>query len=177
MSSRRLPASRARVLVVGMGSEFRRDDGVGVAVARRVRELGRSTDGLEVLEAVADPLELMGRWDGAELAVLIDATRSSSAPGTLQIVDLERSSSTGSPTSTHGIGVVGALRLAVAMGGGPRRTVLLGVEGADFSNGCGLSCPVEGAVEAAVTAVMSIAEGALGAVGVDGNSEEVSPCA
>ena len=142
------------VVVAGFGTEYRRDDGVGVAVAARLA--GRP--GVEDIGPVADPLDLLGRWDDADLAVVVDALRSGAAPGTLRTIELpsglpEKGSGA---TSTHGIGLAGVVRLARAVGRAPGRVVVVGVEGADFGQGTGLSPQVEAAVPAAVDAVLRI---------------------
>jgi hydrogenase maturation protease len=161
-------------LLAAVGSEWRRDDGIGRVVVRRVRELVLATalgcSNLEVLDELADPLDLLGRWDGADMAVLVDATRSGCEPGTLRRVEMGSSPVGGGQTSTHAIGIAGALRLALALGSAPRRVVVVGVEGADFHHGKGLSPEVSAAVEGAAREVMEILNGRL-------EREEVSPCA
>ena len=64
-------------------------------------------------------------WDGADLAVVIDAVRSDAEPGTVQLIELGDATDgrpdAGPPgtTSTHGIGLAGVLRLAHAVGSAP----------------------------------------------------------
>ena len=139
-----------RVVVVAIGSVYRRDDGAGVAVAE---EVARACPGVARLGPVTEPLDLLGLWDGADLVVVADAVRSGAEPGTVQVVDLSDGTGggagSGAPTgttSTHGIGLTGVLRLARAVGGAPRRVVVVGIEGEDFGNGTGLSAAVERAV-------------------------------
>ncbi len=94
---------------------------------------------------LAEPLDLLGRWDGADLVVLIDAVRSGAAPGTIGLVDLEAQlrnalDRDGSSTaSTHGISLARVFRLALAGGTAPARVVVVGIEGSDFAQGTGLS--------------------------------------
>ncbi len=133
----------ARVVVVGMGSEYRRDDGAGPAVAA---EVGRRCPGVTRLGPVAEPLDLLGLWDGADLVVVADAVRSGAEPGSVQVIDLTGASGaaggsdgTAGGTSTHGIGLTGALRLARAVGSAPERVVVVGIEGHDFGQGVGLT--------------------------------------
>jgi len=73
-------------VVAGLGNEFRHDDGIGPLVAARVADQARAVLDIGPL---AEPLDLLGRWDGADLVVLIDAVRSGAAPGTIGLVDLE----------------------------------------------------------------------------------------
>ena len=78
----------------------------------------------------AEPLDLLGRWDAADLAVVIDAIRSGAVPGTVRVVDLTATSGEDDrATSTHGIGLRGVLRLAQVVGDAPGRVVVVGIEG------------------------------------------------
>ncbi len=158
------PASHrnARVIVAGLGHEYRRDDGVGPLVAANaVAVAGFAED----VGPLADPLDLLGRWDGANLVIVVDAVRSGAPPGTVRLVELEPEAAGGasggqSATSTHGIGLAGVLRLARAIDQAPARVVVVGIEGEDFGNGSGLSPAVEAAVPQAVRQVVElIAEG------------------
>jgi hydrogenase maturation protease len=169
------PAGRV-VVVAGFGSEYRHDDGVGVEVAARLSGL----TGVRDVGPVADPLDLLGRWDDADLAVVVDALRSGDVPGTLRSIELPAGGGAtprehaadgvppssadvrlpGGPpaTSTHGIGLAGVIRLARAVGRAPGRVVVVGIEGDDFSQGIGLSPAVAAAVPRAVALVTRIIE-------------------
>ena len=137
-----------RVVVAGLGNDYRGDDGAGPAVARLV---AASTGAVDI-GPIAEPLDLLGKWDGACVAVLVDAMRTGAPPGTVCVVDIETESSR-QTTSTHAIGLGRVVRLASVLGTGPRRVVVLGVEGADFADGQGLSDAVVRAVpRAAATA-------------------------
>ncbi len=154
------PATTARVVVVGMGSEYRRDDGVGVAVAD---EVARICPQVIRLGPIGEPLDLLGLWDGADLVVVVDAVRSGAPPGTVQLIELSEGVGAGSApsgppgtTSTHGIGLSGVLRLARALDRAPRRVVVVGIEGGEFGDGVGLSPPVERAVSHAARHVREL---------------------
>jgi len=146
----------SRVLVAGLGNEFRRDDGVGPAVASQVgREIGPVVDAA----SFEDPLDLLGRWDGADLAVVVDALRSGSAPGTVCVLHLAAHGTDpfgtvdgprGRAGSTHGIGLAGVLRLARALDAAPKAVAVVGIVGEDFERGPGLSASVAAAVPRAV---------------------------
>ncbi len=149
-------------MVIGMGSEYRRDDGAGPAVAD---EVARTCTGVDRLGPIAEPLDLLGLWDGADLAVVVDAVRSGADPGTVELIELvEPDATDGRPlesrgaTSTHGIGLAGVLRLSRAVGGAPGRVVVVGIEGDDFSQGMGLTPAVERAVPHAARHVRELIE-------------------
>ena len=146
-----------RAVVAGLGNVYRRDDGVGPAVAAAAAALVAHALDAGPME---DPLDLLGRWDGADLAVVVDATRSGAPPGTVVVVDLAESAAAApGPTSTHGVGLVGAWRIARALGRAPSRALVVGVEGASFGAGEGLSPAVAAAAPAAVEAVVALMEG------------------
>jgi hydrogenase maturation protease len=140
-----------------LGNEFRRDDGAGqVVAARAVGEVS----GVQDMGPQVDPLALLGRWDGSDLAIVIDATRGAGTPGDVRVVDLASTSEHPGATSTHGISLSGVLRLARAVDRAPARVVVVGIEGADFGKGQGLSPAVASAVPAAVRRVVELIEAA-----------------
>ncbi|MGA8295521.1 MAG: hydrogenase maturation protease [Acidimicrobiales bacterium] len=139
------------VVVAGIGNRYRGDDGVGVAVASLVAQSKCARD----IGPISEPLDLLGRWEGASLAVLVDATRSKSAPGTVLFVELDEIDD-GSSASTHAFGLRRVCRIASALGDAPRRVVVVGIEGEDFSDGDHLSGAVAGAVTRAAAAIEDV---------------------
>jgi hydrogenase maturation protease len=107
---------------------------------------------------VVDPLDLLGRWDRADLAIVIDAMRSGAAPGTVRVLELTGTAISSSPgvTSTHGISLSGVLRLSQAIDQAPGRVVVVGIEGDDFGRGSGLSPAVDAAIPVAVQRVVEL---------------------
>ena len=148
-----------RVVLAAVGSECRGDDAAGPAVLDRVGELG----GVEMLGALASPLDLLGAWDGADLAIVVDAVDGVDAPGGVCVIDVDMASGpdvpgrTRSTASSHGLGLIDALRIAAAMGTAPERVLLVGVSGEDFGGSAGLSPAASGAVERAARRVVELA--------------------
>jgi hydrogenase maturation protease len=148
-----------RRVVIGVGNPFRGDDGVGTAVAERVRQRGPvGGHGVEVTCLDGEPARIVEVWDGAGLAVVVDATRSGTVAGTIARIEVDLAGGDddhhddGLPAGTfaggtHGAGVGEAAALGRALGRCPRRLVVFGVEGAHFGPGPGLSPPVEAALD------------------------------
>ncbi len=175
----------ARVVVVGMGSEWRRDDGVGMRVATLVagNADGDAFANCQVVTQLGDPVDLLSHWDGADLAVVVDATRSGLAPGTVSLIELDQEGSElgietrgeqgagartswvavahRSPSSSHGLGLANVLRLARAVDRAPAKVVICGIEGEDFGSGSELSTAVAAAVGKAAVVVLELVEQAL----------------
>ncbi len=144
----------ARQLVVGVGNAFRGDDGVGLAVAGRLRE--RVPPSTSVVACEREPSRLLEVWSGAESALLIDAVDSGAAPGTLHRFDASRNALPERVfrSSTHAFGLGETIELARALGQLPESVIVHGVEGRAFDAGQALSEPVEAAVDGAVAAVL-----------------------
>jgi hydrogenase maturation protease len=134
------------VILIGVGNGWRGDDGAGLAVARRVREL--APDGVEVREIEGDATALVDAWSGAEHVVVVDAAQSGAAPGTVRRFD---AGSQPLPvrslrSSTHAFGVSDAVELARSLDRLPGRLEVYAIEGASFVAGDRLSPSVERAV-------------------------------
>jgi hydrogenase maturation protease len=129
-------------LVIGVGNEYRHDDGAGAEVVKRLRR--RHLPGVTLALADGEPSRLVDLWHRADLAVVVDAVRTESlAPGTIHRLAITEAPQLGRPTaSSHGLGLGEAIDLGLALGRLPHRLVVYAIEGADFSMGPGLSPPV-----------------------------------
>ncbi|MFE7172896.1 hydrogenase maturation protease [Streptomyces sp. NPDC057616] len=141
-----------RIAVIGVGNEFRRDDGVGWAVLARLRERAARRPlppGTVPAVCDGDPGRLIGLWEDADLAVVVDAAHAHpGTPGRVHRLELDAGHLAQPPTtSSHGLGLGEAVELARALGRLPRHLVVYAVEGADSSLGTGLSPAVAAAVE------------------------------
>lgn len=115
-------------LVIGVGTDERGDDGVGLDVARALRD--RRPLGVTVLEAPGDLTRLIDLWEGRPLVLIIDAMRSGSPPGTIR--RWEGAATTEFPLapelSSHGLGLGHVLQLARSLDRLPPRIIVFGVE-------------------------------------------------
>ena len=130
------------MIVIGVGNEFRRDDGAGPAVVEELR--GRSLRGVALTVSDGEPSRLIDLWAGADQAVVVDAAPSSGEPGHVQ--ELGRPYDGPSGTSSHALGLGLASRLGRALGRMPAALRIYTIEGADFGFGVGLCPPVARAV-------------------------------
>lgn len=136
--------------VLGIGNAARRDDGVGVWVARQLAT--RLGAGADVRVLGDDGFALLDALAGAEAAILIDAVQSGAAPGTVHRFDVATRPLPPAllRCSTHLLGIAEAIELARALGQLPARLAVYGIEGADFGIGEGLSSHVAAAAVALV---------------------------
>lgn len=148
------PSRAARIAVIGVGNDFRGDDGLGWAVVAELERRARQRplpDGTTLSECDGDPARMMTLWQGADLAIVVDAAHTHpGSPGrlhTLELVAGQPWRSPGGETSSHGLGLGEAVELARALDRLPRRLVIHAVEGTDDTLGAGMSAEVADAVQ------------------------------
>ena len=137
-------------LVIGCGNTDRGDDGAGILVARRLRELG-----LNAVEHSGDGLALLDLWNPDDEVILVDATVSGKKPGTVSIWDPIRQPLAAETfrCSTHAFGPWEAIELARALDRLPRRIDIYGIEAVNFEPGAEPGCEVLAAVERVVDSI------------------------
>lgn len=149
-----------RAMVIGLGQPDRGDDAVGAAVAARVAPLAGPHVTVLTRE---DPTALVQAWDGAQIAVLIDAVVTGGEPGAITVRQAGRDQAP-LPThafaasgrgGSHAFGVAGAIELSRTLGTLPERVAIVGVEAATFDHGP-MSSHVVAAIDDAVA--LAIAE-------------------
>jgi hydrogenase maturation protease len=156
-----MTAVAPNIVVIGIGNEYRSDDGVGIAIARRLRE--RFLTKITVLEESGEGAALIDSWKGATWVMLLDAVHSGAPPGTIHCLDGRAAPV---PTgffhySTHAFSVAEAIELARSLDELPPHLILYGIEGDNFSAGEALSAAVEQAVEVVVEQAAEELRGAM----------------
>ena len=152
-------------LVIGLGNAYRRDDGAGLDVARRMRAVG--VPGVRVLEHEGDPSWLVEAWSHARRVFVVDAVASGSRPGTVHRFDARSAPPPAefAHRGTHALSVADAIELSRAIGRLPEQLVIYAIEGSRFEAGVGLSERVRSAVgEVAERVLAEIARPAIGPV-------------
>jgi hydrogenase maturation protease len=166
-----------RVVVIGVGNPYRRDDGVGPVVVSLLRD--RGLPGVELAESDGEPTRLIELWTGASLAVVVDAVLTRPAhPGRVHRLSAyhpafaarsrEAGAAAGIPgagipaASSHGVSLGEAVDLARALDRMPDRLLLLAVEAGDVGFGLGLTPPVAGAALAVADEVCELVGPPLG---------------
>ena len=153
---------KPRILVAGIGNIFFGDDAFGVEVAQKllrrtwpehVRVADYGIRGFDLTYAL---------MDGYDAAILVDAVPRGQAPGTLYVIepDLGALDAGEAMIETHGMHPMRVLAMVQALGGAPKRVLVLGCEpapGGDEER-MGLSEPVAAAVDEAVRMVDSLVD-------------------
>ena len=146
-------------VVIGIGNGFRRDDGVGLAVAEDIAQ--RNLPGVRVVTDIGDPATILESWAGARLAVVVDAAMGDgSDPGRIRRWTRGDEADAGL-VSSHAMGLSEAYALGEALGRIPDRLVILGIDIADADYGVGLTPRVAATVPGVVEAVLAELAGDL----------------
>jgi hydrogenase maturation protease len=160
-------AAARGAVVIGIGNPYRRDDGVGPAVAVRVAAALGPGDyrHVRVYEHDGEPAGVLQRWDGAQMAVVVDAVRTGAPVGTVHRIAVGDARHTPATAgSTHGLGVGDAIALARAVGRLPPTLLVYGIEAGDTGDGVGLDDPVAAAAERVAAEIVRMLD------------QEVQPC-
>ena len=160
------------VLVAGVGNIFLGDDGFGVEVARRLARL-EMPDGVAVGDYGISGMHLAyDLADGVDTAILVDAMPRGGEPGTVYVLEPQRSARADSPPGAdspagaggagpgffdaHGMQPDVVLGMLDTLGAQVGRVLIVGCEPASADYGIGLSEPVAAAVDDAVRVVLDL---------------------
>jgi hydrogenase maturation protease len=144
------------ILVAAVGNLWRRDDGFGGAVAKRLRER-ELPQGVEVADFGTGGLDLAYEvMRGYDALVLVDISRQGGDPGTLYVMEADPESveagiEDGDVLDPHDMDPQAVLRFVKSVNGWPGKVIVVACEPAEIDDfGIGLSPAVEAAVERAV---------------------------
>jgi hydrogenase maturation protease len=161
------PPAPPRILIAGIGNIFLGDDAFGSEVARRMMSQP-IPDGVRVVDFGIRGLDLAyALLDDRDATILVDAVPRGGPPGTLYVIEPDPvEAAAPAPDDpvieAHGMDPVRVLRMAAAMGGRPRRVLVVGCEPATLGSGddpaMGLSPPVEAAVGEAIRLIDSLVD-------------------
>ncbi len=141
-----------RVVVIGLGNVFMKDDGVGIRVAKEV--MLKVEGKADVYEYGEMDLSLLGYLRDASLIIIVDALRSGRSPGSVSKYLFSPDSHPVEVRNLHSMQLHDLLNLAAQTGVLTCPVTVIGVEPRDVTYGEGLSEEVRSALPAAVEAVM-----------------------
>jgi hydrogenase maturation protease len=133
--------------IIGCGNPERGDDGAGLLVVERLRELGIEALGVTTHTCPGEATELLSAWRSDDDLVVVDAVVTGAPVGTVHRWDGIPPAASSPSASTHGLGVIQALRLAHVLGCVPKLLEVYGIEGRRFEPGSPPSPKVMAAAE------------------------------
>ncbi len=158
-----------RVLVAGIGNIFLGDDAFGVEVAQRLMQL-QWPEGVQVVDFGIRGYDLsFALMEEYDVFILIDASSRGEAPGTLYTMEIaldtiEEHGTEEASIDAHALDPLRVLRMVKAMGGAPKRILLVACEPdtlgeeEQLEGRMGLSAPVAAAIEEAVSLTIRLVD-------------------
>ncbi len=145
--------SKGKMLVVGIGNLLCRDEGIGVHVIEKMKEMELPGD-VELLDIGTSTMDLISYLDGVKKMVVIDAMKAGGIPGTIYQCRPEGLlPAEDGPISLHEIGLIETLDMAKKKGL-EIDTVIFGVEPKVLDWGMELSDEVKIKIPAIIEAVL-----------------------
>lgn len=142
-----------KLLFLGVGNRDRADDGVGPLSADLLAKDEALKDlGVEVLPHSGEGASLMDLWQGADLVVVIDAMKSGAPLGSLRRFDAAQESLSSGVFrySSHLFGLAEAVEMAKVLGSLPKKLIIYGIEGKEYSMGASMSPEVVTSMQEAI---------------------------
>jgi hydrogenase maturation protease len=144
-----------KTLLIGVGNEYRSDDGVGLIVARKIYE--KLIPSVTVKEESGEGAALMEAWQGFQNVIIVDAVSSGAMPGTIFRIDANKETV---PIkffhySTHAFSVSEAIELARVMNVLPPKIVVYGIEGNNFAAGTTISLLIQQAAQKIIEQIIT----------------------
>jgi hydrogenase maturation protease len=138
-----------KILVLGVGNPFRRDDGIGPAVISHLKSEWRFTDSkVDLLDGGIDGLSLIDCIEGYEKVLVVDAVDMGAVPGEVRMFSPEEAKLTikADTLSTHGFGLAEVIALMEKLEMKPDMHII-GIQAKDVNFGEGMSPEVSSKIE------------------------------
>lgn len=128
-----------KVVVLGVGNLLLGDEGVGVHLIQKLREM-EINEGVELVDGGTSLLDFIPQREDVSKLIIVDAIKLGGKPGTTYKICVDDSLLKGAKgiTSLHQLGVVETLAIAQKMGKLPH-TVIIGIEPKEIGYGLELS--------------------------------------
>lgn len=155
-------ATPGPIVVIGVGNDFRSDDGVGLYVARAIGAL--NLPGVTTLAGVADGSNLMTAWENSRAVFIVDCAFSGAEAGTIHFFDAlteEIPADLFPRFSTHAIDIPESIKLGRLLGNLPPRLTVYAIEGENLVGGVDLTYKVKMAAEQVVAKIREAIESIL----------------
>jgi hydrogenase maturation protease len=146
---------QSSIRVIGLGNEYRNDDGIGPYIARRLSHVSRGLFSVE--ECSGEGTQLMEAWKGADAVFLIDSMSGGQESGHVCRIDVwsKEMAPASFRHSTHAFGIAESIELDKVIGGLPKTCIVFGVEGEDFGFGTSVTVSAKQAADKVIGAIVA----------------------
>jgi hydrogenase maturation protease len=146
--------SQKSILILGIGNILLKDEGIGVHVVRRLKEMPLP-ENVEVLDGGTAGLELVDFIENRKKLIVIDAVKTGDRPGTIyRLTEENLRIKPKAIMSFHEIDFLDALHISDVISNKPEEIVVIGIEPKDISDGLELSPEIEERIPRIIEIVM-----------------------
>ncbi|MBM3291836.1 hydrogenase maturation protease [Candidatus Bathyarchaeota archaeon] len=119
-----------RILAIGIGNILRTDDGIGLHVIKKIKEIKPEID---TVDAGLGSIEILEYMEGYDLVFIIDAIEADGEPGTIYKINLSGGQQPPIITHSHGVDLVSTINFGQLLYQNklPKKIILLAVEAED----------------------------------------------
>jgi len=148
------PPSAEKIVVLGLGNLLLSDEGVGVQVVNKIRDMGLPPE-VKIIDGGTEGFSLLPILMEAERLIIVDAVKGGGSPGSLYRFDLKDCPPFPDPykTSAHQISFPEVISLARLIGPIPKATVI-GVEPKSLEIGMELSSEIQAKIPRIIELVL-----------------------
>jgi hydrogenase maturation protease len=147
-------SQQKKILILGIGNVLLTDEGIGVRVAEKMREMNLPPD-VEVMDGGVGGLNLHFLIEGRKKVIVVDAVKAGAPPGTLfRFTDKDLAAKKGVMRSAHGIDFSDVVSIVNFLGTRPEEIVFLGIEPESLDVGLELSPLIEKNIPILINLVM-----------------------
>src|SRR4030065_1470608 len=146
--------SQKDILIMGIGNILLKDEGIGVHVVRRLKEMPLPNN-VEVLDGGTAGLDLVDFMENRRKLIVIDAVKNGDKPGTIyRLTEENLKIKPKAIMSFHEIDFLDALHMSEVMAEKPEETIVIGIEPKDMSDGTELSPEIKERIPSIIAVVM-----------------------
>ena len=143
-----------QILILGIGNVLLKDEGVGIRVAEKMKQMSLPAD-VEVIDGGVGGLNLQYCVEGRKKVIVVDAVKAGAPPGTLfRFTDKDLAAKKGVMRSAHGIDFSDVVSIVNFLGTRPDEIVFIGIEPESLDAGMELSPNIEKMVPVLINLVM-----------------------
>lgn len=131
--------NQKNTLILGIGNILLKDEGIGVHVANKLKEMQLPPD-VEVMDGGTLGIDLLFYIEGRKKVIVIDTVTAGEPPGTMyRFTDKDLVMKKSALRSAHGIDFTDVIKAAQMLGTKPEEIVFIGVEPEVIDEGLELS--------------------------------------
>ncbi len=143
-----------KILIIGIGNILMRDDGVGVRVIEKMRQMPIPAD-VEIIDGGVMGLNLLYYVEGRKKVIVIDSVNIGKPPGTIyRFTENALIEKKELLRSAHGVDFTDVIKTSEFLGTKPEEIIFIGIEPEDISEGMELSPKLQSRIPRIIELVM-----------------------